>query len=501
MPGAELDLLKQLEDARDLMADTLKKTSADRSQLEEVFGGDCIRIRKIRDTLEILDERPLSEMNRNDQRLKHAHDTCDSVIKVLEDMGYGWLLRSRVNYADQEGQLFQGNAFTVGQPIKPIKPRDAKASDFQQFLCAPALPAGLSIDESTGEISGTPQSEAPPTEYTVTCIGTGKPVHCKLLITVNPKPVIPPGIDGFTYSPSTQKITVDKDMSPWEPQLRGGDAPESFSILPSLPDGLGINPATGVITGNPVTFFDLAPFTVSAKNKGGVTHCKIGLEVVPDHQGDLVGRIIACTEPEQLVEFEAIVMEEKNAKKPFNWMIWMVHRAHLNDPTLKKFDFTNARMPTGLEEPLISPKLMVAVATNDQIDELLLASSNLQNHEAAVLACSLRENTVLRVLNIDSNQLRPLELESLAHGIGDNKALAEFRCNNCASGRQVFEALAHMVKSNTFITKIGFSITDPHFRGQIDGQLTRNNDAARKRRVAAKKAAEAEAAAAAAAAT
>jgi len=69
-----------------------------------------------------------------------------------------------------------------------------------------------------------------------------------------------------------------------------------------------------------------------------------------------------------------------------NWMIWMVHRAHLDDATLVKFepwaslkslhthrqiastspsrlsqDFTNLKMPEGNVEALISPKLAVAM--------------------------------------------------------------------------------------------------------------------------------------------
>merc|ERR1739836_57164 len=100
-------------------------------------------------------------------------------------------------------------------------------------------------------------------------------------------------------------------------------------------------------------------------------------------------------------------MGEKSKGHPYNWMIWMVHRAHLNDPTLKKFDFTNLKMPSGFEEPLISPKLAAAMAWNDQIEELLLPSTNFQNAEAAVLATSVRKNKTMRELNIDSNTLTP----------------------------------------------------------------------------------------------
>lgn len=212
---------------------------------------------------------------------------------------------------------------------------------------------------------------------------------------------------------------------------------------------------------------------------------------------DLLERILACTEPEELQAFAEEVTAARAAKIG-NWMIWMVHRAHLNDPTLVKFEFTNLKMPSGDMEPRISPKLALAMELNTCITELNLACSNLQGTEAACLAVSLRSNRALLKLNIDSNALQPLEMESIANGVAFAQTLQEFRCNNVSQGRQVYEAIANCVKMNTFITKVGLEIKDPHFRGQIDGQITRNNDAARKRRVEAKKAAEAAAKAAAA---
>merc|ERR1740117_76422 len=207
---------------------------------------------------------------------------------------------------------------------------------------------------------------------------------------------------------------------------------------------------------------------------------------------DLIERILACQAPEELQAFAEEVTAGKQAKTG-NWMIWMVHRAELNDPTLLKFDFTNLKMPSGDLEPRISPKLALALEENTCITEMMLACCNLQGTEAACLAVSLRSNKTLLKLNIDSNALQPLELESIANGIGHSQTLQELRCNNVCQGRQVYEAITNCVKANTFLTKVGLEIKDPHFRGQIDGQITRNNDNARKRRNEAKKAAEAKA--------
>lgn len=177
-----------------------------------------------------------------------------------------------------------------------------------------------------------------------------------------------------------------------------------------------------------------------------------------------------------------------------NWMIWMVHRAHLDDPTLEKFDFTNLKMPAANEEPRIAPKLAKAMAKNTHITHLLLPNTNLGAKEGGELAASLAQNKTLKVLNVDSNFLHQDEMESLANACGVNQTLEEVRVNNqhgLMLGRSSFEAWSNAVKANKFICKLGLNITDPHYRNEIDRSIMRNNDDARKRRVEAKKAAEA----------
>jgi len=206
---------------------------------------------------------------------------------------------------------------------------------------------------------------------------------------------------------------------------------------------------------------------------------------------DFVQRVLACQEPVELQALEQEAVASKTTKLG-NWMIWMVHRAHLDDPTLVKFDFTNLKMPDGNVEPLISPKLAVAMESNTHIENLLMGCTNLRDQEAAILAVSLRSNHSLKVLNIDTNAIQPLTLESIANGTSVNQALQELRCNNTATGRLVTEAFLRALKSNPSLCKLGYPVTDAYFRGEIDKQLTRNNDAARKRRLEEKRRREAE---------
>merc|ERR550532_2571819 len=127
-------------------------------------------------------------------------------------------------------------------------------------------------------------------------------------------------------------------------------------------------------------------------------------------------------------------------------MIWMVHRVHLNDPSLDALDFNNLQMPhplrsDGVKDPraaLLAPKLVKAMASNTFITNLKLANCNLQGAEGRELGEALKKNTTIRRLNIDSNMLAPADLEAVIQGLKENTTIEEFRCNNqliCDIGR------------------------------------------------------------------
>lgn len=118
-----------------------------------------------------------------------------------------------------------------------------------------ALPDGLSLNGSTGAITGTPTAQGL-FPFTLTATnGTAPDAVLATSITVRQAPTIigplPSGIVGTTYSFT---FTLGGDPAPTV-ILSGGN----------LPDGLSLNEATGEITGTP-TAAGSFPFTVTASN-------------------------------------------------------------------------------------------------------------------------------------------------------------------------------------------------------------------------------------------
>ena len=137
----------------------------------------------------------------------------------------------------------------------------------------PALPNGLSIDSSTGTISGTPTVMSPSTSYTVTATNTGGSATATLTIVVND--AIPTGIN---YNPSSFTLTVGSEMTSVTPNF-GGGAVDSWSISPSLPAGLSIGSSNGTIYGTPTTITALGTYTITATNLGGSGTATVTIQV------------------------------------------------------------------------------------------------------------------------------------------------------------------------------------------------------------------------------
>jgi len=125
------------------------------------------------------------------------------------------------------------------------------------------LPAGLSLNASTGAISGTPTGNVTGTiNFTVTVTDSESPTKktatANLSITITATTLkvtttsLPGGSIGTAYPSQTLQAT-------------GGITPYTWAVtVGSLPAGLSLNPATGVISGTPSgTFVGTDSFTVT----------------------------------------------------------------------------------------------------------------------------------------------------------------------------------------------------------------------------------------------
>jgi uncharacterized repeat protein (TIGR01451 family) len=153
------------------------------------------------------------------------------------------------------------NVFTVGALIGNLSP--SVSGNVIGYSVSPALPSGLSLNTTTGVISGTPTVVSANATYTVTATNSGGFATFGIQIQVND---IAPS--GLSYN-SPNVFTVGTLIGNLTPSVSGNVI--SYSVSPALPSGLSLNTTTGVISGTPTVVSANATYTVTATNSGGFT--------------------------------------------------------------------------------------------------------------------------------------------------------------------------------------------------------------------------------------
>ena len=186
--------------------------------------------------------------------------TVDITIEVNDE------IPSQVTYNTNTFVETVGTAMTAETPT-------ANGGVVTSWEIHPSLPNGLSLDSSTGEISGTPTAVSPFTTYTVYANNTGGSATATVDITVND--VIPSDVE---YDPSSFVETKGTGMTAVTPSALGGTV-TSWEVHPDLPTGITIDSSTGEISGTPTVLSTLTTYTIYANNTGGSATTTIDLTV------------------------------------------------------------------------------------------------------------------------------------------------------------------------------------------------------------------------------
>ena len=126
------------------------------------------------------------------------------------------------------------------------------------FSIAPALPAGLTFNSSTGVLSGTATAAKDATTYVVTAADGTNYAIATMRLTITAVPVM---------TPATQSISgVVGTAIAATPAFTASTVTgtKTFTVSPALPAGLTINATTGVVSGTPTAVAQQATHVVTA---------------------------------------------------------------------------------------------------------------------------------------------------------------------------------------------------------------------------------------------
>ncbi|MDE0470554.1 MAG: putative Ig domain-containing protein, partial [Ekhidna sp.] len=136
------------------------------------------------------------------------------------------------------------------------------------YSISPELPAELTFNATERAMTGTPESDLPPTTFTYTATDEdGDTAELTFTITIG---AVPAFADGAAIADQTYRQSVEIPALTL-PQATGGDGALTYSISPELPAGLSFDAGTRRLSGKPESDLPPTTFTYTAADEDGDT--------------------------------------------------------------------------------------------------------------------------------------------------------------------------------------------------------------------------------------
>jgi hypothetical protein len=159
----------------------------------------------------------------------------------------------------------------VGVALNSLAPSVSGGIAPYTFSVTGTLPSGLTLNTSTGAITGTPTASGTFTLQVKDANGVTAATTC-------PFTIVP---DVALTCPAVSSGEVGVALNSPAPSVSGGSAPYTFSVTGTLPNGLTLNTSTGAITGTPTAS---GTFTLQVKDAHGAsaaTSCPFTIASAP----------------------------------------------------------------------------------------------------------------------------------------------------------------------------------------------------------------------------
>ena len=162
---------------------------------------------------------------------------------------------------------------SVGTPMTPTSSYTSTGiAGTRVFAISPSLPTGLTLNTSTGVVSGTPTVSSVSTVYTVTATDGATSATATITISVT---------GTASISPAAQTVTgrVGTAITPTAAYSDLGLNAKTFVIAPVLPAGLRFDSTTGVLSGTPTEPRAATTYVVTASDGVNFANATIRLTV------------------------------------------------------------------------------------------------------------------------------------------------------------------------------------------------------------------------------